>query len=102
MAETDNEFLRISLFDTDGTAAPVTIEVLQPHGLSANGLPLTPDIVTAFPWSPGGLVEPTGIPILSTLPTNTEFGMRNVAGAQLTARCYVRRTHSLQGGLNSP
>lgn len=72
--------------------------VVQLHGLVAsNGQPLTPTMVTGFPYSAGGIVQPVGNALMPIVPDNTNL---TFAGGDATAaqilRCYVQLPHSIQ------
>jgi hypothetical protein len=66
-------------------AAPVVV----PHTLGRQ-----PDLISVFPFSAGP--APSGLFIVDGPPTPAAVTLRNVAGGQLTARCYFQATHSIQ------
>jgi len=72
-------------------------EVDQAHGLvDPQGNPLTPDAVFGFPYSAGGVVEPKGCPVMTSMPDETEIHFGNSGADTLVLRTYAQRTHSIQ------
>lgn len=65
--------------------------VVQAHGLGR-----IPDYIGIFPWSPG-VAQPAGIACLSVPPDAVDVSVEgNFALADMTARCYLQATHSIQ------
>ena len=67
-------------------------EVTVPHGLGR-----TPDVVAVTPYAAGGVVEPSGMPILSSAPDDTNIYVANVdAAADMIVAIFAQATHSIQ------
>ena len=74
-------------------------EVDQAHGLvwPGSGTAIIPGVVSAFPYAAGGVVEPTGGPIMTNIPDDTEWHFGgNDATADLILRTYGMYPHSIQ------
>lgn len=82
----------------DMTLAGVA-QVDQVHGLVWPGsdTAIIPGLVSAFPYSAGGVVQPVGGPIVTSLPDDTEWHFDgNDALADLILRTYGMYPHSIQ------
>jgi len=67
-------------------------EVTVPHGLGR-----TPDVVAVTPYAAGGVVEPSGMPILSSAADDTNIYVANVdAAADMIVAIFAQATHSIQ------